>query len=773
MCLLSIPLFAQKISVTGKVFDRDTHEPIAGARITLSTGQARATLSNFGGAFSFEDVSISDTVIVDFIGYLTLRLPVAKNIIVALPADQQQLQAMVVTATREAALRSQSPIAISKLSPKLIDETKATHVYELINKTPGVIMPPYTNEEHGMSIRQPMGESAYYLYMEDGIPIRPLGIFNHNALIEVNQFAIQSIEVVKGPVSSIYGPEAVGGAINFMTQRPTAIPTATIGIQADHLGHRRIHFGAGGRVNKFGLYVGGLASKQRDSWMEQTDYDKVVINARAEYDFTDKTRLVGTFMYGDYYSQAAGYVDSLQFYSRQYVSNNDFSYRKSEASRSRLTLEHDWAENSKSFITLFQRNNKLEQNPFYRIRWNINNPTVATGEINSNDFESYGVVAQHSQSFNFMQSKLIAGGVVDFTKNDYWAYGIDLDAVLDPTGQFVEQFTIAQKRPDIQIGNYEADIINYASYVQYDFEPFDKLRFSVGGRYDVMSLDYSNNIDASAGEITYRRFTPKIGVTYDLGNNRGLYSNYAQGFSPPGLTAIFRPRPNTDPVSFYTNLEPAYFHSYEVGGWAAIIQQKVSVDLSLYQMNGRNEILNIRLEDNTNDYRSAGKTLHRGVEFGLNARPSNEYWFRFGGTAALHRFEDFQISDNPSDPLQNLAGFEMPRAPRWLWNSEFTYYPKWLSRFRSALEWQYVSSYYQNQVNTVTYAGYHLLNFRAGYSWKAIEVYTNVMNLTNKLYAHSATRGNNPADRTTYNPGAPRIVVMGVQYNFVGKNKSN
>ncbi|MHA4801728.1 TonB-dependent receptor, partial [Enterococcus faecium] len=80
-------------------------------------------------------------------------------------------------------------------------------------------MPSYTNEQHGMAIRQPMGTSAYYLYMEDGVPIRPLGIFNHNALLEINQFAISSMEVVKGPVSSIYGPEAVGGAINFIMQR--------------------------------------------------------------------------------------------------------------------------------------------------------------------------------------------------------------------------------------------------------------------------------------------------------------------------------------------------------------------------------------------------------------------------------------------------------------------------------------------------------------------------------------------------------------------------
>jgi iron complex outermembrane receptor protein len=96
-----------------------------------------------------------------------------------------------------------------------------------------------------MAIRQPFTTNSYFLYMEDGVPIRPMGVFNHNSILEFNQFAISSVEVVKGPVSSIYGPEAVGGAINFITQRPTILPTAKIGIQADQWGYQRLQYGAG------------------------------------------------------------------------------------------------------------------------------------------------------------------------------------------------------------------------------------------------------------------------------------------------------------------------------------------------------------------------------------------------------------------------------------------------------------------------------------------------------------------------------------------------
>ena len=766
--LNTINAFSQEQkTVKGKVFDIHTKEPIQGVSIkTLISSQS--TISNALGEFTITTISSKDSINISFIGYQSIIVANNSKMNISLSPSNLELQSVVVTANRAAALRTESPIAISRLSPKLIDESKASMVHELINKTPGVIMPSYNNEQHAMAIRQPMGTSAYYLYMEDGIPIRPLGVFNHNALLEINQFAISSIEVVKGPVSSIYGPEAVGGAVNFIMQRPTLVPTAKVGVQFDNWGFRRVQFGSGAKIKKFGFYVGGLSSQQTNSWMAASDYDKTSINARLEYNFTEKTRLIGSLIYGKYYSQMSGSVDSTMFYKRNYVSSSDFTYRKSDAYRSRLTLEHDWNSNSKSFITFFQRSNKHGQNPTYAIRWTPGAVT-ARGEINSNDFESYGVVAQHSQKFNFLNAKLILGGVLDITQNDYWSYRIDLDAKLDPTKKFVERYSISKERPELPIANYVGDINNYAGYLQYDFEPINNLRFSLGGRYDVMDLDYINNINKTNGNITYERFTPKVGVTYDLGNGRGMYANYSQGFSPPSLTAIFRPRPNTTPVQFYTNLNSAYFNNYEIGGWASIIKNKVMIDVALYQMDGKNELLNIRQADNSFDYQSAGKTLHRGIEFGITAKPNEQYWFRFGGTNALHRFEDFEISKNPADKLKNLGGFEMPSSPRWSWNTEFTYYPKWVKNLRTSLEWQYLSSWYQNQINTIKYEGYNLINFRIGYKWKSIELYSNILNLTDELYANSASRGNNPTDRSTFNPGAPRTYVFGLQYNFVGK----
>ncbi|MCU0429161.1 MAG: TonB-dependent receptor [Cytophagaceae bacterium] len=774
--LLYITFSSLGQSYQGVVLDAETQEPVPGAQIRLVKNSQVILRSNNDGMFQLDSISGEDSLVVSMMGYESQKLVLLPEMKISLRPDGILLQPVIVTANREASLRSESPIAISTLTAKQLDETKATQLYELINKTPGVIMPSYNTEQHAMAIRQPMGTSAYYLYMEDGVPIRPLGIFNHNALLEVNQFAISSVEVVKGPVSSVYGPEAVGGAVNFILQRPTAVPTARLGFQLDSWGHRRVQFGGGARIKKFGFYVGGLSSVQTNSWMTNSDYDKNIVNVRLEYAFKPSLRLVGNLVYGKYYSQMSGSVDSAAFYKREYISTSEFTYRKSDAYRSRLTLEKDWSTNSRTFVTLFQRNNKHGQNPSYAIRWNptpsaTNDPTKARGEINSNNFESYGVILQHSQQFKFLSSSLIAGAVFDYSTNDYWSHLINLNAELNADGKTVKQYTIAEERPDVRIANYDGVIKNYAGYLQLAVSPIKKLKISLGGRYDYMDLFYKNNINSTRGTIVYNRFTPKIGATYDLGKNNGFYVNYSQGFSPPSLTAIFRPKPNTNPVEFYTNLEPAVFQNYELGFWTSYWKNRVFAEITLYQMDGTNELLNIRQPDNSFDYQSAGKTLHKGIEFALTAKPSKQWAFRFGGTNALHRFEDFQVSNRASDEVKNLDGFEMPSAPRWSWNTELSYYPAWFKNFRTSLEWQYVSGWYQNQINTVRYEGFHLINYRVGYKWKGVEFYSNVLNVTNALIAYSASRGNNATDRSTYNPGAPRNVVVGLQYNFKGKEK--
>ena len=635
--------------IKGKIYDSITKESVIGATIKNIYGSEGA-ISDQNGKFELLVRNISK-ISIQSIGYATQTIDVSdgKELIISLEPSLENLQQIVVTGNREAALRTLTPIAISKLTPKQIDESKATSIFEVINKTPGVMMVNLNNEQHSMSIRQPMTTNAYYLYMEDGVAIRPMGVFNHNSLLEMNQFTVSSIEVVKGPVSSIYGPEAVGGAINFISQRPTTIPTARIGVQFDQWGYKRIQYGAGGMLGKFGIYVGGLVADQTNAWMSSSDYSKNAQYARMEYHFSPKIRLIYTLTYGKYNSQTSGSVDSVAFYNRQYVSITSFTYRKAYSLRTRLTLEKDWRNGSQSFITAFGRDNKHGQNPSYQIRW-TSGSSIATGQVNSNDFRSLGLIAQHSQNINFLNSKFIMGTTLDYSPNDYWAYQIDLAAKLRADKKSVEKYTVIKERPEIKLADYNAVIHNAAIYAQYDFEPIKNLRISAGFRFDNMAFDYTNNLDidktngeAIGGSKAYSQTTPKLGLTYNLGKNKGLYANYSKGFAPTGLTAIFRKRPKADENGdlFYYNLIPATFKNAEIGGWMSLFKNKIYLDGTVYQLNGTNELLSIRQPDNSTDYQAAGKTIHKGIELGLTFKPSKQVFFRYGGTYAIHKFDEF------------------------------------------------------------------------------------------------------------------------------------
>jgi iron complex outermembrane receptor protein len=316
---------------------------------------------------------------------------VTQSVEIALEPSTIDLQQVVVSASRERQARQDAPIAISKINATQIHDTKATALYQLLNKVTGVYMVDLGNEQHTMAIRQPITYNALYLYMEDGLPIRPTGIFNHNSLYEINMSGVRDIEVIKGPASSLYGSNAIGGAINFITQGPPADYAGNVSVQGDNYHYRRVDADGGFSTGKFGLYVGGYVAKQRDGWQDYTDFDKYSGNFKTTYDFDNATRLTTSVAYNYLNTQTPGSLDSAKFYSRTYGANQRFTYRKVKAFRANTKLEHTWNTQSSSFLTLFYRNNSTAQLPSYYIsdvRDNAGNYLSSNGQENDQSFHS-------------------------------------------------------------------------------------------------------------------------------------------------------------------------------------------------------------------------------------------------------------------------------------------------------------------------------------------------------------------------------------------------
>src|SRR5690606_33255829 len=219
VCLAGQWAMAQ-VSVSGKVLDQQSGEALPGVNISIFNA-LNGTVTDLKGEFTVEVQDASAVLSFSSIGYLSKQIPAGSNyMIVLLQPSLLDLAQVVVSAGGGSQLRTDAPIAISKISPRMLEEAKAASLEQVINKVNGVYMVNLGNEQHSMGIRQPLTVKSLFLYLEDGIPLRPTGIYNHNALIEMNMNALQSIEVIKGPASSVYGSEAIGGSINFITNIP-------------------------------------------------------------------------------------------------------------------------------------------------------------------------------------------------------------------------------------------------------------------------------------------------------------------------------------------------------------------------------------------------------------------------------------------------------------------------------------------------------------------------------------------------------------------------
>jgi iron complex outermembrane recepter protein len=776
LCLATIAKGQYKVH--GRVVDQVTLQGIPSAAVFVK-GTTLASMTNADGQFQLEMPRLFDSLQVRSTGYRPCSVACSGSGVEAMLLPAAAMEEVVVTAGRGAQNRNDIPVAVSSIEAQRIAETRATVLSELITKTPGVNMVNLNNEQHAMSIRQPMGTSPYYLYMEDGIPLRTMGVFNHNALIEVNMPAIGTVEIVKGPASSLYGPEAVGGAINFITPPPSDSLMMKSGVHADQYGYRRLQYGMSSRVSsRSAVSVSGYSAMQRNGWLECSDYSKNALSTRFDHRLGNRTKLTVTGTYVQYYSQTPGSTDSVAFYSRAYSSPSRFTYRAVEALRGRASVEHAWNTRNQSAFTVYARQNAVRQNPAYAIRWNKGS-TTARGEVNSNAFSSFGIMTQHTVRIPHLQSKIIAGFSADRSPVKYAAHQVDLSAVPRADGSGVEEFQLLADRTDIQLADYSAVLWNPAVYIQSETRLHRNVALTLGARYDLLHFTYHNFVDQSAGEKSFQRATPRAGINYKAGKHAGFYATYSMGFSPPGLTTIFTRRAGTTGNAFYYDLEPAVFHNYETGGWMRWYRDRLNLSWAVYQMNGANELLNVRQPDNSTDYQSAGKTLHRGIELGVTYAPSKTLIFRLGGTYALHRFESFTLS-RKSNEIANVDGKIMPSAPSIITSNEVVWRPAFAKGLRVGMEWQYVSAWYQNQTNTIRYddrgafglRGASVLNLRTGYTWKGFELYANVVNLTDELYASNVTRGNSASSVPVYTPAAPRTIVLGFEYTFKKRGRS-
>jgi iron complex outermembrane recepter protein len=684
--------------------------------------------------------------------------------------DTPQLDEVVVSGSRSETRLSDTPMSISVVDEKSLKRDKPKLMGDAINRVAGVSWVDLGNEQHMMGIRQPNSTNAVYQYLEDGIPIRPLGVFNHNSLNELNLAGAARVEVVKGASSSLYGSNAVGGAVNFITAHPSLTPEASVSLRNEAVtGYQRIDTGFSDSWGDFGMRFAHYSSRRSDNnWQQYSGGTKDSATLRTDYALSGSSLVHAVLSYNNLDSATPGSLNPVDYQTSPGKSYQTFSYRKDKTTRLNAVWEGETSKDGLTSVTLFARDNDHGQLPNYTISAcaiGATCPTGYRGTINNNHVSSLGLDSKHQQEFSFLSSRLIGGLYYDLSPNTYKSNNLDVtrDATTLVYTGYAPNTTYTTG-----IRDYKTDISNVAVFAQWELTPLDKVRVVMGGRYDTINYNFVNNLTPSAAygapseSRDFGHFSPKFGGTYAVSESTNIFANASQGFTPPEVSQLYG-------KSAIPDLRAATYDSYELGLRMAFMDRALRLNVTLFELDGRDTIVSYTIAPGNSENRNAGSTRSSGVELNLSY-DAGMFDGRVGASIAKHQYINYQVST-----ALDYSGKDMPGAPNAL-SAEFGYKP--VPQARIALEVVQQGSYWMDNANTVSYSGHTLLNVRGNYRMNdGWEAWLQGRNLTNQLYAESATSSYNgtgtynPALQDQYTVGAPQSVMLGLTYTFDAKKR--
>jgi outer membrane receptor protein involved in Fe transport len=205
-------------------------------------------------------------------------------------------------------------------------------------------------------------------------------------------------------------------------------------------------------------------------------------------------------------------------------------------------------------------------------------------------------------------------------------------------------------------------------------------------------------------------------------------------------------------------LLPQSFVNYEIGGWMKF--KKIQAEISIYQVNGTNEIISVRQPDGVNLNQNTGATKHYGVEYRIVYSMNSFLELTINATNAIHEYQKTILKG------VDISGKRMNAAPAFWGNTQLQF--NWSNHLNSSIEWQHQSSYFMDEINETKYPGFNVLNFRTNYTINKHGFWLHVLNASNVFYSTMATRNFSVKGNAAYSYyiGEPRSIVIGWKYDL-------
>lgn len=386
MLTFSLPALAQSRRITGIIRD-DQGQPLPGASVVIK-GQLTGITADAAGRFALTiDQQGPSTLSISMVGHERQNLTVSNSdqpIEVRLTAVTSQLQEVVVGASRVEERLLRAPVTVEKMDIRAIRETPSASFYEGINNLKGVDM-----VTSGLTYRQintrgfaSTGNSRF-LQLIDGIDNQPAGFgFSVGNMFGLSDLDAESVELVPGAASALYGPAAFNGVLLMTSKDPFRHQGLSVQakVGANHIGdqntgaalyndHAIRYAKAFGSKFAFKLnasYMAGL------DWFAQ-DYSDVNQTTSAELRGASNPARNGMNIYGDEVVRTlpgAGQVSRTGYLEKDLTDYNVYSLKLNGALHYRVTprLEAIYAYNFAKGTANYTGSNRFSVNGFSLIQ---------------------------------------------------------------------------------------------------------------------------------------------------------------------------------------------------------------------------------------------------------------------------------------------------------------------------------------------------------------------------------------------------------------------
>jgi vitamin B12 transporter len=391
----------------------------------------------------------------------------------------EDVEQIIVTATRTETPISQLPDSVTVITAKQIAQQKATTVFEALRSVPGLNIRKSGGIGRLTNVTIRGSGTNQVLVMIDGVQVNSptTGSFDFSNLTTDN---LERIEVVRGPQSTLYGSDAMGGLINIVTKKGKGKPK--FGIRSEFGAPERTFnesVSSSGSTEKFHYSV-DLSRVDSDGRGADDDYEKTNISSRLGYKLNKKIDFETTMRYND---SKVG-IDDGAFRSdpNRFSENDDFNMN--------AICNHsvtDWWSQRLKFSVADSGSRSIDH------------PNPGTSETRSRfrlDSQIYTGEWQHTLKYK------------------------DIDT-------FVVGFEFEDQEADNR--SFDVAIINRGWYFQNQLKLWDRFFFNAGLRIDDNNR-YGKDVN------------PKLSMAYHLKETDTKFkANWGKGFRGPTLNDLFWP----------------------------------------------------------------------------------------------------------------------------------------------------------------------------------------------------------------------------------------